>query len=76
MSDKDLTEALKRIIEKELSKFSKLLQKDVISDDEKKISPQDASIIEQSGYVKKSKYKNLEKIIDDLEKRIDILEKD
>ena len=76
MSDKDLTEALKRIIEKELSKFSKLLPKDVISDVEKKISPQVESIIEQSGYVKESKYKNLEKIIDDLEKRIDILEKD
>ena len=76
MSDKDLTEALKRIIEKELSKFSKLLPKDVISDVEKKISPQVESIIEQSVYVKKSKYKNLEKIIDDLEKRIDILEKD
>ena len=33
------------------------------------------NIIEQSGYVKKSKYKNLEKIIADLEKRIDDFEK-
>ena len=76
MSDKDLKDALKRIIEKELSGFSKLLPKDVISDLEKKISPQVESIIEKSGYIKKSKYENLERIIEGLEKRINILEKD
>tara|TARA_B100000900_G_C20529418_1_gene695673 strand:- start:426 stop:656 length:231 start_codon:yes stop_codon:yes gene_type:complete len=76
MSDKDLKDALKRIIEKELSGFSKLLPKDVISDLEKKISPQVESIIEKSGYIKKSKYENLERIIEGLEKRINILEED
>jgi len=76
MSDKDLKDALKRIIEKELSGFSKLLPKDVISDLEKKISPQVESIIEKNGYIKKSKYENLERIIEGLEKRINILEED
>ena len=76
MSDKDLKDALKRIIEKELSGFSKLLPKDVISDLQKKISPQVESIIEKSGYIKKSKYENLERIIEGLEKRINILEED
>ena len=76
MSNKDLSEALKRIIEKELANFSKLLPKDIISNIEKKISPELENIIEKSGYIKKSKYESLEKIVDDLEKRINDLEKD
>ena len=76
MSNKDLSEALKRIIEKELTNFSKLLPKDIISNIEKKISPELENIIEKSGYIKKSKYESLEKIADDLEKRINDLEKD
>ena len=74
MSDKKLSEALKSILEKELKTFSKLIPADVISGIEKKISPQVEKIIEQSGYVKKSKFENLEKLIDDLEKRIVELE--
>ena len=42
---------------------------------EPQISPQIEKIIEQGGYVKKSKYKNLERIISDLENRLDKLEK-
>jgi|TARA_S200000501_G_scaffold90846_1_gene84077 polyhydroxyalkanoate synthesis regulator phasin len=76
MSEKDLSKALRNIIEKELKSLSKLLPKDVISNIEKKISPQIEEIIEQSGYVKKSKYDNLERIIDDLEERVKDLEKD
>ena len=76
MSEKDLSKALRKIIEKELKSLSKLLPKDVISNIEKKISPQIEEIIEQSGYVKKSKYDNLERIIDDLEERVKDLEKD
>jgi len=75
MSDKDLLEALKRIIEKELNSLGKLIPKDVVSNIERQISPKLEKVIEQSGYVKKSKYENLERIINDLEKRIDELEK-
>ena len=75
MSDKDLLDALKRTIEKELSSLGKLIPKDVVSNIERQISPKLEKVIEQSGYVKKSKYENLEKIINDLEKRIDELEK-
>ena len=75
MSDKDLLEALKRIIEKEISGFGKLIPKDVVSNIERQISPKLEKVIEQSGYIKKSKYSNLKKIISDLEKRIDELEK-
>ena len=75
MSDKDLSEALKNILEKELKAFSKLLPADIVSNIENKVSPQVEKIINQSGYIKKSKYENLEKIINDLEKRITELEK-
>tara|TARA_B000000477_G_scaffold105236_1_gene95633 strand:+ start:667 stop:897 length:231 start_codon:yes stop_codon:yes gene_type:complete len=76
MSDKDLLDAIKRIIEKELSGFGKLIPKDVVSNIERQVSPKVEKVIEQSGYIKKSKYNNLKKIINDLEKRIDELEKD
>ena len=75
MSDKDLSEVLKNIIEKELKAFSKLLPADIVSNIENKVSSQVERIINQSGYIKKSKYENLEKIINDLEKRIKELEK-
>ena len=76
MSDKDLSEAIKSIIEKELKSFSKLIPKDIISNIEEKISPEIENLIEQSVYIKKSKYKNLERIINDLEDRLSELEKD
>lgn len=76
MANKDLSAALKKILEKEVKKFGSLIPKDVISDIETRISPQIEKIIEQSGYVKKSKYENLERIISDLEERLDKLEKD
>ena len=75
MNDKNLSEAIKNIIEKELKAISKLLPKEVISNIESKISPQVEKIIDQSGYIKKSKYKNLEKIINELENRNSELEK-
>ena len=55
MKDKDLTEALKNIIEKELKIFSKLIPKDAVKNIEGSIFPQIEKIVEQSGYVKKNK---------------------
>tara|TARA_A200000113_G_C8870407_1_gene356381 strand:+ start:2505 stop:2735 length:231 start_codon:yes stop_codon:yes gene_type:complete len=75
MKDKDLTEALKNIIEKELKIFSKLIPKDAFKNIEDSIFPQIEKIVEQSGYVKKTKYENLKRIIDNLEERISDLEK-
>ena len=49
MSDKELSEALRRIIEKELKSLSNLLPKDVISNGEKKISPHVEGISEKGG---------------------------
>ena len=75
MDNKDLSEALKKILEKEIKKFGSLIPKDVVYDIASKIAPQIEKMIEQSGYVKKSKYENLERIISDLEDRLDKLEK-
>jgi len=74
MKDKDLTEALKNIIEKEFNNLSKLIPKDVLENVSNNISPQIEKFLEKSGYVKKSKYQNLEKLINDLEDRIEKLE--
>ena len=75
MKDKDLTEALKNVIEKEFKNFRKLIPRDVVNNIEDSIFPQIEKIIEQSGYVKKTKYENLKRIIDNLEERISDLEK-
>tara|TARA_B100001113_G_C21064687_1_gene602829 strand:- start:392 stop:631 length:240 start_codon:yes stop_codon:yes gene_type:complete len=75
MTNEDLSSAIKSIIEKELKSFSKLIPKDILSNVEKNIAPQIENIIEQSGFIKRSKYLNLKKIIEDLEKRISELEK-
>lgn len=75
MDNKDLSEALKKILDKEIKKFGSLIAKDIVTDIESKISPQIEKMIEQGGYVKKSKYENLERIISDLEDRLDKIEK-
>jgi|TARA_X000000368_G_scaffold123588_1_gene96885 polyhydroxyalkanoate synthesis regulator phasin len=75
MTEKNLSEAIKNILEKELKNFSKLIPNDVLKNIGKNVSPQIENMIEENGFVRKSKYQNLEKIIDDLEKRLSELEK-
>tara|TARA_B100001027_G_scaffold116523_1_gene80435 strand:+ start:1876 stop:2103 length:228 start_codon:yes stop_codon:yes gene_type:complete len=75
MENENLTDVLKKIIEKELKNLSLMVPKSFTKDIVNKISPQIENIIEKNGYVKRSKYKNLERIIDDLEQRIKELEK-
>lgn len=75
MENENLTDVLKKIIEKELKNLSLMVPKSFTKDIVNKISPQIENIIENNGYVKRSKYKNLERIIDDLEQRIKELEK-
>ena len=75
MENKDLADVLKKIIDKELKNLSSIVPKSFTKDIVNKISPQIENIIENNGYVKKSKYKNLERIINDLELRIKELEK-
>ncbi len=63
MKDKDLIEALKNIIEKELKIFNKLIPKDAVKNIEDSIFPQIEKIVEQSGYVKKTKIRKELKLI-------------
>ena len=75
MENEDLADVLKKIIDKELKNLSSMVPKSFTEDIVNKISPQIENIIENNGYVKRSKYKNLERIINDLELRIKELEK-
>ena len=63
MKDKDLIEALKNIIEKELKIFNKLIPKDAVKNIEDSIFPQIEKIVEQSGYVKKQNMKTSKELL-------------
>ena len=50
MDNKDLSEALKKILDKEIKKFGSLIPKDIIADIPSKISPQIEKMIEPAIY--------------------------
>ena len=75
MSDKDITDAIIRILKKELGAFSDVFPDDLLKDIKKRISPAINDLIESQGFVKKSKYESIYKLAVDLEKRIEKLEK-
>jgi polyhydroxyalkanoate synthesis regulator phasin len=75
MSDKDITDAIIRILKKELGAFSDVFPDDFLKDIKKRISPAINDLIESQGFVKKSKYESINKLAEDLEKRIEKLEK-
>ena len=75
MSDKDITDAIIRIFKKELGAFSDAFPDDFLKDIKKRISPAINDLIESQGFVKKSKYESIYKLAEDLEKRIEKLEK-
>ena len=75
MNDNDLTKAILNLLKKELGSVGNILPAELLSSIRKKISPEIDEIIEKSGYVTKSKYNSLEKLAQELEKRIAELEK-
>ena len=75
MNDNDLTKAILNLLKKELGSVGNILPAELLSGIRKKISPEIEEIIEKSGYVTKSKYNSLEKLAQELEKRIAELEK-
>ncbi|MFL2690082.1 MAG: hypothetical protein ACJ0FG_01095 [Gammaproteobacteria bacterium] len=76
MDDKDLSKVIKNIIEKELKSLAKIIPSEVFTNLDKKIQPHINDLIEKGGYIKKSKYENLERIIKDLENRLSKIEND
>ena len=75
MNDNDLTKAILNVLKKELGSVGNVLPAELLSGIRKNISPEIEEVIEKSGYVTKSKYNSLEKLAQELEKRIIELEK-
>ena len=75
MNDNDLTKAILNVFKKELGSVGNILPAELLSTIRKKISPEIEELVEKSGYVTKSKYDSLERLAQELEKRIIDLEK-
>ena len=75
MNDNDLTKAILNIFKKELGSVGDILPSELLSNIRKKISPEIEGLVEKSGYVTRSKYESLERLAQELEKRIIDLEK-
>ena len=74
MSQDELSKAIINILKKEMGAVKDILPSDVLQNLQKVIGPEAEKLIEKSGYVSKSKYSALEKIANNLEKRIIELE--
>ena len=74
MSQDELSKALINILKKEMSSVKDILPSDLLQNLQKVIGPETEKLIKKSGYVSKSKYIALEKLADNLEKRIIDLE--
>lgn len=75
MSDKDITKAIINILKKELGGVIDLIPNNLSQDLSNNLSPKIEEIIENNGFVKKTKYEALLKLTNDLERRIESLEK-
>ena len=74
MSQDELSKAVINILKKEMGAFKDILPSDLLQNLQKVIGPETEKLIEKSGYISKSKYTALEKLADNLEKRIVDLE--
>jgi len=75
MSDKDITKAIINILKKELGGFVDLIPSNLSQDLSNNLSPKIEEIIESNGFIKKTKYDALLKLANDLERRVENLEK-
>jgi polyhydroxyalkanoate synthesis regulator phasin len=74
MSQDELSKAIVNILKKEMGAIKDILPPDLLLNLQKVIGPEVEKLIEKNGYVSKSKYTALEKLADNLEKRIIDLE--
>ena len=74
MSQDELSKAIINILKKEMGTIKDILPSDLLQNLQKVIGPETGKLIEKSGYVSKSKYIALEKLANNLEKRIIDLE--
>ncbi|MDA9574849.1 hypothetical protein N9S05_00745 [Gammaproteobacteria bacterium] len=75
MNDKDLTKAILNVFKKELGAIGDALPSELLNGIKKNITPEIEKLIERSGYVTKSKHDSLERLAQELEKRIIDLER-
>ena len=75
MSNDELTKAILNVFKKELGIMGDVLPTELLASIKKNITPELEKLIEKNGYVSKSKYDSLEKLVEQLEKRIIDLEK-
>jgi polyhydroxyalkanoate synthesis regulator phasin len=75
MSNDELTKAILNVFKKELGIMGDVLPTELLTSIKKNIVPELEKLIEKNGYVSKSKYESLEKLVEQLEKRIIDLEK-
>lgn len=74
MNQGELSKAIINIIKKEMGALKGILPSDLLKNLEKIIRHDIENLIEKSGYVSKSKYGALERLAEELEKRIIDLE--
>ena len=74
MSQDELSKAVINILKKEMGAMKDILPSNFLQNLQKVIGPETEKLIEKSGYVSKSKYTALEKLANNLEKRIIDLE--
>lgn len=74
MNQDELSKAIINIIKKEMGALKGILPSDLLKNLEKIIRPDIENLIEKSGYISKSKYGALERLAEELEKRIIDLE--
>ena len=74
MNQDELSKAIINILKKEMGAVKDILPSDLLQNLQKVIGPETEKLIKKSGYVSKSKYIALEKLADNLEKRIIDLE--
>ena len=74
MNQDELSKAIINILKKEMSVVKDILPSDLLQNLQKVIGPETEKLIEKNGYISKSKYTALEKLADNLEKRIIDLE--
>ena len=74
MNQDELSKAIINIIKRETGTLKDLFPSDLLENLEKIIRPDIENLIEKSGYVSKSKYEALERLAEELEKRIIDLE--
>ena len=75
MSNDELTKAILNVFKKELGIMGDVIATEILTSIKKNIAPELEKLIEKNGYVSKSKYESLEKLVEQLEKRIIDLEK-